>query len=405
MVVPLAVELEMRGGSHPDPEMDAIEHNIAELAFQKCITEPKWAEIGFKRTYNAHHLFTFYMTRNPQIIKLLYRLKPYPWYIEMEVTQRCHLKCIMCEHTYWNEPNTTLSLEDFKKTMDQFPELKWAGNNALGDPFLNKDYWEMVRIVGERGVNQEIYTTSSLLSEEDMERFVTMNTHLYVKFSLDGATKETYENIRKGVDFDKVVRNIKALDNYKKKHGKYWPEIHFHFIIMKQNVHEAVQYLDFLKSLNIDIGGIYYSRMLHKFPEAEGIYMDVPLDLVEKIKKHAEELHLPVSFSQDMPHLWPPASECVAWTMPYIFPDGTVIPCCCMNEQNRRCWQRANRMGNVFEKPFREIWYDKPYSQMRERLWKGNVKEAHPCCAICNIYNIDGKSTIDRGESDEQKKN
>lgn len=28
---------------------------------------------------------------------------PYPWYMQVETTTRCHLKCTMCEHTYWYE--------------------------------------------------------------------------------------------------------------------------------------------------------------------------------------------------------------------------------------------------------------------------------------------------------------
>lgn len=392
--VPEAIDIEMRGGDHPDEEMNTIEKSVVQLAYRRVLTEPIWTELGFKRAYNLIHLFTFYMTRNPQIIKLLYRLQPYPSYIEMEVTQKCPLKCIMCEHTYWDEPIDELSFKDFKYVMDQFPELKWAGNNALGDPFTNKNYSKMVKLLGERNVNQEIYLTSTLLDEKDMKQFVTMKTHAYVKFSLDAATKETYEKVRKGVDWDRVIRNIKALDYYKKKYHVHWPEIHFHFLIMKQTIKEALDYLDFINDLGIDIGGVYYSRLLHYFPEIKNVFMQVPPDLLQKLKAKGNKLGIPVSFSQDIPERNPPANECVAWTMPYIFPDGTVISCCCMNEQNRRWWQRKTAMGNVFKKPFREIWWDKPYVKMRKLLWQGKIKQAHPVCEICNIYNPNKVSKI-----------
>jgi len=398
VMIPESIDFLMRGGDHPDEEMNNFEKQVAESAFNAVLTRTQYAELGYKATYNLFHLYNFYMTRNPQIVKMLYRLQPYPEYIEMEVTQNCPLRCIQCEHTYWNEDssqNTALSFKNFKNTMDQFPNLHWAGNNALGDPFTNPDYWKMLKYLDDKHVCQEIYTTSCLLKPTQMEKFVKTNAQIYVKFSLDGATKETYEGIRKNVNFDQVVENIKALDYYKKKHHKHFPEIHFHFLVMKQNYKEAEQYLDFLNSLGINIGGVMYSQLLHCFPEIEkNTFMPFPKELFAKLQAKGKKLNIPVSFNADALQAKPPANECVAWTMPYIFPDGSVISCCCMNEQNRRDWQRKTKMGNVFETPFREIWNGPAYKKLRTCLWNKKIKEAHPVCEICNIYDINNLSDI-----------
>lgn len=300
----------------------------------------------------------------------------------------------MCEHTYWNEPIDELPLSMFKHVMDQFPDLKWAGNNALGDPFTNPDYMSMVKYLDDKQVAQELYTTSFLLSPEQMEEFTKLKSFLLLKFSVDGATKETYEKIRVGIDFDKVMRNIKAVDRFKKKHGKFWPKVEFHYIIMKQNIHEAEMFLDLVDSLDIHCGNVMFSRLLHQFPEAKDIYCDVPQDLVEKLVKKGESLGIPVSVNGDARNKKPPANECTQWQMPYFFPDGTVIPCCCMNEQNRRQWQREHSMGNVFQKPFREIWNDTPYKTLRSNLWTKHIKEASPMCAMCNINDIKNLSGV-----------
>jgi MoaA/NifB/PqqE/SkfB family radical SAM enzyme len=393
-MIPASIDFEMRGGDHPDEEMNAVEKSIAERAYASVNASSVWAELGYKRTYNLLHLFTFYMTRDPRIIKLLYRLQPYPEYIEMEVTQGiCPLRCRQCELSYWDEKPIQVSFKDFKCAMDQFPNLKWAGNNALGDPFTNKDYWKMVKYVGDKGVNQEIYLTSQLLEPKDMEKFVTMNTHAYVKFSIDAATKKTYEYMRRGVDFDHVIENVKALDYYKKKHHKHFPEIHFHYLIMKNTIKEAEQFIDLVDGLGINCDGIMYSRLLHTFKEIEPYFMEVPEELCMRLQARGKKVGIPVSFNADARNK-PPANECVAWTMPYIFPDGTVICCCCMNEQNRRDWQRKTRMGNIFETPFRDIWYGEKYTKLRNLLWQKKVKEAHPVCKICNIYDIDNLSDI-----------
>jgi len=394
--VPESVDFEMRGGSHPDKEMDELERTIAQDAYNKVLNLPSWGELGFKRAYNFNHLLKIYMTRDPKTIRLLYRLRPYPSYIEMEVTQKCPIRCIMCEHTYWDEKNIELTYDKYKFAMDQFPELKWAGNNALGDPFTNKDYGKMIKLLDDRGVVQELYATTALLKERDMEQFTTRKGFVFFKFSIDAATKETYEKIRVGIDWDRVVANIKALDDYKKKHNKYFPLVHFHFIIMKDNIHEVLDYLDFLNDLHIDIANVTYSRLLHNFPEINNLFVEIPRYLCNKLVEKGRKLNIPVSFNADLPERKPPASECTAWLMPYIFPDGTVISCCCMNEQNRRYWQRETRMGNIFETPMREIWNGEAYTKLLDELWKKNVRQAHEVCKICNIYDIDKPSTIPR---------
>ena len=103
-----------------------------------------------------------------------------------------------------------------------------------------------------------------------------------------------------------------------------------------------------------------------------------------------------VGFNADLPETKPPASECNVLSMPYIFPDGTVISCCCMNEQNRRDWQRQTAMGNVFETPMRDIWYGEKYTKLRKMLWAKKPEEAHPVCKICNIYDKNKGSCIIR---------
>jgi len=390
VVVPKNIDFEMRGGDHPDAEMNAVEKSIAQSAFEFVLNSKEGKELGFKKTYNFFHMIRFYMSRDPFIIQLMQRLQPYPEYIEMEMTQWiCPLSCIMCEKTYdKREKPMHLKFKDFKYAMDQFPNLKWAGNNALGDPFTNPDCWKIWKYLDDKDVVQELYLTGFLLNPEDMENFVKMNGFIWAKFSFDASTKKTYEKIRVGSDFDKVVRNIKALDYYKRIYGKHYPEIHFHYLVMKQNIDETIQFIDFVKSLGIRCNGITFSRLLHWFKEIDDVYTEIPQSLCDEVVKHGNDVGIPVYFNADV-RSNTPAKDCMAWSMPYIFPDGTVIPCCCQNEQCDRTWQRQTSLGNIFKTPFREIWYGEDYTRLRNKLAEGKPKEAHPVCQRCNIYRVD----------------
>jgi len=388
-MIPDAVDFEMRGGSHPDPEMNAVEKQVAEQAFNRVISDPSWSELDFKTAYNFTHLNTFYGTRNPDLIKLLYRLQPYPVYLEAEVTSKCSLRCIMCEHTYWNEPpSLDWSVEKFKSVIDQFPDLKWAALNPIADQFMNPEFFNIMKTLDERHVCQELYMTSTTLEEADMKKIADLKSMMMVKFSHDAATPETYHRIRVNGNWEKVIRNIKALDRFKRQNGKHFPTIEFHFIIMKQNIHEAEMFIDWVDSLGVSCSGIMYSRLLHQFPEVGNTYVDIPPDLGDKLVKRGQGLGIPVYFNADANAQKPPANQCTQWTMPFIFVDGTVISCCCQNEANRRGWQRENSMGNIFQKPFREIWNDAPYRRLRQNLWEKKIGEASPVCKECAINDV-----------------
>ena len=48
-------------------------------------------------------------------------------------------------------------------------------------------------------------------------------------FSIDAASKETYDKIRKGSDWDKVMKNINYFLDLKKKKGKKLPVTRVNF--------------------------------------------------------------------------------------------------------------------------------------------------------------------------------
>jgi len=388
-IIPKHIDLLMRGGDNPNPQLNTIEKLIAQDAYNRVLSSSQFQELGFKTTYNLFHLFRFFMNRDPYIVKLLYEAEPYPNYIEMEAIQGyCQLNCIMCEKEYWNEKPQMLSFKNFKYAMDQFPDLKWAGNNGLGDPFLNPEYRQMVKYLDDKHVCQEIYLTSKAFEKGDIEKFVDYNSFIFLKFSFDAATKDTYESIRINGDYDKVIDNIIRFDREKKRRGKHYPELQFHFVVMKNNIHECEQYVKLIHDLGVDCSNITFSRMLHKFKQTEHLYTDIPDTLMKNLEIAGKRYGIPVTFNADAAGTKPPINLCTAWTMPYIFPDGTVISCCCMNMQNRRDWQRQTAMGNIFQTPMRDIWYGPKYKLLRKKLYEMKPLEAHPVCEICNIYDV-----------------
>ncbi|MFC1755621.1 radical SAM protein, partial [Thermoproteota archaeon] len=123
-------------------------------------------EKGYRCAYNYIYYSAMYNTKNPFLIKLLQLLNPYPVYIEIEVTTRCNLRCIMCEHTYWKEKSQDMPFKDFKMIVDQFPHLIWIGLTGIGESFMNKDFLKMLRYVKSRKISVELFDTFYFIDNE-----------------------------------------------------------------------------------------------------------------------------------------------------------------------------------------------------------------------------------------------
>lgn len=312
----------------------------------------------------------------------------YPPYIEVETTTRCNLRCLLCENRYWNEPKRDMTFDEYKMIVDQFPGLKWIGMTGIGEGFLNKDYVEMLRYIKSKGVFIELYDNFTLITPEIAKELIDIGIDNMI-VSLDGATKETYEKIRVGANFDNVMENVKTYvelrekDKVKAKLTRFV----FNMVVNKLNVHELADYVKMVHSLscslNITRPKVLFMRMLFYFKEVERYFTEIPPDLIKDADDTAKRLGLNIGWSLDVPEHKPPIEYCTSWLMPYITVTGHVFPCCSMNEQNQREKQKELSMGNIFETPFKEIWEGKRYRTLRKMIRNGKFP---PFCVGCPIY-------------------
>lgn len=343
---------------------------------------------GFR--YTLQFLFMA-CTYNVDFIRIIFLVKLYPWfvfyprYIELEVTTKCNLKCIMCEHTYWDEPSRDLTLEQFKNIVNQFPKLKWIGVTGIGSSFLNKDFMEMLRYIKKRKVYVELFDSFNNLNENLIEEIVREGLIDRLISSIDGATKATYEGIRVGADFDKIITNLKCLVRIKEKYKTRFPEFSFHFIVSKTNYKEMPQFVRLMHQITKgDMVGILFTKLLHTFNETKAIVLDeLPQRIRQETLKVADQLGIRVMWTKDLREDKQPMRTCTEWTMPFIFSDGSVIPCCAGNEANKREFQVKTRMGNIFEEDFRSIWNGKRFKGLRDKLHQGETPDP---CVDCAIY-------------------
>lgn len=348
---------------------------------------------GLRYTYNTVHFYVFWtwIRNHPRLINLLNKISPYPSYIEIEITTRCDLKCIMCEHTFWNEKPRDMTFNEFKTLMDQFPKLKWIAMTGIGEDFLNKDFLDMYRYVKKQhpGILIELYDAFHRVTEDISHELVEDIGLTQVFFSFDASTKETYEKIRVGANFDTVLNNIKNFIRIRNEFGIGLPKVGFHFIIMKENIHEVLPYIKLVKKLGGD--HIFFTQMLHSFKEVNHLVTEVPERLINQANELGTFYGVEIDWNMDTTAEKPAIRNCIEWTTPFVYATGHVLPCCCIQEANNRSFFKENCLGNVFEQPFKEIWNSAKYKVLRKQIqWN----EIPLLCKDCPIYKVKFKTVI-----------
>lgn len=317
----------------------------------------------------------------------------FPLEIQVEVSNECNLHCIMCPYHFSIDGSKKfIDLSILQKLKPVYPYIIKAFLMGAGEPLLHPRFIDIVKMMKSYNIHITFSTNGMLLDSSLAREFVALGVD-YVTFSLDGATAATYNSIRRGADFETVIENVTELSRLRDLKKRTKPAIWFAPVMMKNNVHETVEFIHLAKRLGIQgvhfeslfmvDDGSPYSRFYKKFclanvPEKElhAYFKDVP--------KTAEELNIMVtSRCFDVSALKASPESCPAkpsinkllpceypWTSIYINWDGGVRTCC----------GGAPILGHLVDSPFEKIWNGETYINFRKQFVNGKISGS---CVVC----------------------
>src|SRR5262249_37192960 len=161
-----------------------------------------------------------------------------PTHISLALGYDCNIDCVMCDEGRVPRPHRVPQslLDDVVR--HALPSL--VSIEIIGGEPLFYDETEALCAAAEQHPDLEIVmsTNATLLSEKWARRIAAGNYTLQV--SIDGATPETYNAVRRKSDFDKFIANVERARALAFQAGKPWVA-GLQFIIMRQNCHEIVE--------------------------------------------------------------------------------------------------------------------------------------------------------------------
>lgn len=177
-------------------------------------------------------------------------------HLELDITTHCNLRCTMCYHSldeFVGKKPLHLAPDDFAAVADRILPHAHSLSLSLGnEPLTSPHFIPILRIAARYGVPHINFFTHGLLLREAIIDAIVECGVAQVVVSVDGATARTYERIRRGGKFDRLVRNVRMLIERRTAAGKTLPRIRFDMVMMRSNVHEMPDLVRLAKQLGVD---------------------------------------------------------------------------------------------------------------------------------------------------------
>ena len=123
-----------------------------------------------------------------------------------------------------------------------------------GDPFASLIYRHFLtnlKLKNNKNIEIEIVTNGVLVKDHWHKMDGVYNNIVRFKFSFDAGTKEVYEKIRHGGNWDKLLESVKYIVNWKKSNNLKLT-ITSNFVVQTGNYTDMASYVDLCNDLGVD---------------------------------------------------------------------------------------------------------------------------------------------------------
>ena len=303
------------------------------------------------------------------------RIFSLPQILQVEISSACNLTCDICARNEFDYGPGNLPISSFESLTFLFPSLKRLILHGYGEPFAHPDFVKIMEIVAPYKCHKSFYTNGTLLSG-DKARATLVGGIDEIAVSIDSTKKETFEEIRRGASFDKVIKNVGDFIAMRNSEGKTKfrhecpPKVIIAAVAMKDTVEDLPYIVDLARDLGADGVEINYLMAYKNALVERSLYFDKELSnrSLAETKKRAEsfglETRLPDTFTTEgTPKNPMPESSCPRpYDFAYVGYDGNIRPCCFP----------LLFVGNIKDLGFREIWNGNKYRNLRRAFARKN---------------------------------
>lgn len=315
-----------------------------------------------------------------------------PLHVNIDLTYRCNLRCVMCE--VWRKESTVfgraqeeLTTEDLKRLI---LELHALGVKVItfsgGEPLVRSDVFDVLGFAKAQKLIVTLVTNATLINREAARKLAELKLD-YLTVSLDAVSPPLNDEIRGEGTFRRAVDALRMLHEMNAK-----VKTTINTVVSRLNYHEMPKIVMFARQLGVsqvnfqpvfDRPGIPMS-ILATTPE---VCPDLQASVAETLKasrKHhvhvgpAEYMNLIAVSPYHRSSFLTRLDCCMVHLSCAVNAFGDVVP----------CWFLPS-VGNVRKTRLGEIWFSEAFNRVRQSVKGHRVAQCKRCFAICYTpYNI-----------------
>lgn len=336
-----------------------------------------------------------------------------PLKVEIDLTNKCNLRCAMCyfsDEVVFRRKREDISVDDFARIAEQvFPWCKDVGLSFGTEPLLHRQFAELLAIAKSHQVPWVWATTNGLLLNHQLIDDVIRLGLDSLCISIDGATRSTYERIRVGASFDKLLGNIEELNRAKEHAGSATPYVQINFVLMRSNIEELPALVRLAHKLKAKtVGAVHMVSFENAAARDESL--EGHKELCNRMLDEARALATEYGIVANLPENFRVADErrssrgnyfyglnlvegetalssCrFPWHFVGVDPYGNVTPC--------GWWYGEEPMGNIKREPFESIWNNERYRALRAEHLSGNLRPACQSCPAAGLGRVNDRASF-----------
>lgn len=317
--------------------------------------------------------------------------------IYVEPTDLCNISCRTCIRNAWDEGMGRMSQTTFDRILanarrlSPIPTIFFGG---LGEPLFHKDTIPWIAQAHAAGARTELITNGTMLTEKCSRALIDAGLDV-IWVSIDGATPESYADVRLGAELPKVIANLSRFRKMRQGSHRPHPEIGIAFVAMARNINDLPEVLRIGRSLgakHFSVSNVMpytaemQAEMLYTHTLRDLTYMDSPwhaklrlprMDINEKTQyafMQALQSGYNVNFAgnslggaSDVCNFIEGGTTSIGW-------DGGVSPCWPLMHTHtsylhgKLHQSRRHVVGNVNERDLLDIWLDEAYVTYRQKV-------------------------------------
>ncbi|NQU44661.1 radical SAM protein [bacterium] len=338
------------------------------------------------------------------------RLWARPLRIHLAINDYCNIRCPHClRHTPSVPVNRGgLSVADLRRLVPWFRSAHFVALAGLGEPFIQKDLFDVIGMIHAEGAAVSIITNGTLLDEKAARKLVGHKLTV-VNFSIDAGTREVFNRVRLGADFDKVVANIDRLVELKRRLNVPFPVMAINMTLMRDTLAEIEAVIDLAARWDIHLINAQTVMSLKDTPDRSqdvtNLEAQEALARAEPYARRAwvEIRYLPLSSDfetlakdEEQGDLYAPGYRyrktarkqpgvkgfyCPSlWNQMYVGVDGHMMYCCMADAELR---ERFGPIGRIQDADPGDLWNHEKVVNLRRSLLQGNPpEECRKCYAL-----------------------